>query len=252
MSTFGTTAWANKTNGQTSLINRLTMLKQELQRQIATQLRRLVQQEIIQVEPFHLDDIPVPDSRLAVETLTYAEGISPNSLFFHSLRTYYWGSILAQQSHIGLDPELFYVMSLLHDIGLYDSHNQKDGVSQCFAVEGGRGAKRFVAAHGFPEKAQLVEDAIVQHINLHVPLSDGPERHILPQATALDVVGARIREIRPDTLASVLDRYPRNNFKADLIEMFDREYQNRPNSRIAFMQRVANLNRLIQKAPFNS
>ncbi|MEQ8675542.1 MAG: hypothetical protein RLP44_07280 [Aggregatilineales bacterium] len=172
--------------------------------------------------------------------------------FFHSLRTYYWGSILAKQDGLQLDPELFYVMSVWHDIGLCDAHNHKDGISRCFAVEGGRSAGAFVREYGTEAQAQQVEEAIISHLNLYIPISHGIEKSILPAATALDVIGARIGEIQPDTILAVLERYPRLSFKSDLIALFNHEYATRPHSRIAFMQRVANLNRLIEQAPFAS
>ncbi|MEO0563989.1 MAG: HD domain-containing protein, partial [Chloroflexota bacterium] len=250
MSKLGTTAWANRTNGDLSIIDKILLLKQEVQRQINTQLRRIQQTEIAYVEAVDLDTIPLPDTTLARESQIYCKAVSPKSLFFHSLRTYYWGSILARQNNIKLDAELFYVMALFHDIGLCDAHNNQDNCSQCFAVEGGRSARAFITDQGFPQKADHVEAAIIQHLNLDVPVADGPEHHILPHATALDVVGARIGEIKPSTLSAVIERYPRLDFKKDLINMFNREYENRPQSRIAFMQQVANLNRLIQNAPF--
>lgn len=252
MPQFGTPAWANETNGTMTLANKLTLLKQEVQRQIAAQLKRLTATPIRSVLPVDLDHIVIPDSALALTSLEYCESLAPASLFHHSLRTYYWGSILAQQDGLKLDPELFYIMSLLHDIGLCDAHNQQDGHSTCFAVEGGRAARNLLNEHGESEKAMLVEAAIIQHLNLFVGVNEGVERHLLPHATAFDVVGARTREVKSETIAAILEQYPRLSFKDDLTAMFNREYTNRPNSRIAFMHQIGNMNRRIKKAPFDS
>lgn len=252
MTGLGSLQWAQRTQGRLFTTGKLTMIRQEVQRQLFAQLRRFRRTEIDWVTSADLDTIPIPDTKLATETLAYAESISPQSLFFHSLRTYYWGTILARQDGHKLDAELFYTMALLHDIGLCSTHNMQDKVSCCFAVEGGRSARAIVAQHGTPEQADQVERAIVLHLNLHVPISNGIESHILPQATAVDVVGARLKDIQRDTVSRVIEKYPRLGFKDELIQMFAREYSNRPDSRIAFMHRIVNMDRLILRAPFDS
>jgi len=252
MPTLGTISWANQTDGTLSTLGKLTMLQQEVQRQIGLQWRRITGRQNMQVDRIDLDNIVIPDSELAVSCLALCESVAPTSLLNHSLRTYYWGSIVAMQDGLKLDAELFYIMAVLHDIGLTDTYNSADGHSQCFAVEGGRVAGKFIRDAGKPEQARIIEEAIIRHLCLHVPVADGVEQHLLPTATTMDVVGARLREIKSETIQAVLEQYPRLSFKEDLINMFNREYANRPKSRIAFMQGIGNLNRLIQNAPFDS
>ena len=252
MPKLGTTEWANKTHGTLSTVDKLSMLKQELQRQFVKIRKRFSETEIVQINRVDLDKIIIPDSHLAVASLEVLESNAPQSLVHHCLRTYYWGCILAMQDGLTYDPELFYVMSLWHDMGLCKTFRFKDGVSQCFAVEGGRAAKEFITLHDTSSHAAQVEAAIIGHLNLFVPPEDGIENHLLPAATALDVVGARFGELKPDVIEAVLEAYPRLSFKDDLIKLFNREYDKRPDSRITFMNQVGGLNRMIRKAPFES
>ncbi len=252
MAKLGTILWSEQTQGTLGSVDKLKMLTQEVQRQITSQWRRYTRRQNMQVDRVDLDKIVIPDSQIASASLGLIESVAPKSLLYHSLRTYYWGSILAMQNDLSLDAEVFYIMSMLHDIGLCDACNQADGKSQCFAVEGGRVAGQFMRDNEQPDNASYVQEAIVMHLNLHVPVSEGVEKHLLPAATSLDVVGARIGELKRDTVQAVIERYPRLSFKDDLIAMFNREYTHRPNSRIAFMQQVGNLNRLIKNAPFES
>lgn len=252
MAKLGSIAWADATHGTLSLTDKLTMLRQEVQRQLTLQWRSLTGKPTMRVSTADLDEIVIPDSALAVGALHLSESVCPQSLVFHTLRTYFWASILAKQDGLKPDVELLYVMAVLHDIGLTATYNHEDGKSLCFAVEGGRAAGAFVREHGTPQQAELIEDGIIRHLNLIVTPDEGVEAHLIHDGTILDVVGARHREIDRETITGVLERYPRLSFKQDLIALFNAEYAERPQSRIAFMQQVANLNKLIEKAPFGS
>lgn len=252
MPKLGTIEWAKKTHGTLSTADKLAMLKQEMQRQFIQMRKRFAETEIVQIDRVDLDKIIIPDSHIAVASLEVLESCAPKSLLHHCLRTYYWGCILAMQDSLTYDAELFYLMSLWHDMGLCKPYRFQDGVSKCFAVEGGRAAKEFITLHGTSSQAAEVEAAITNHLNLFVPPEEGIENHLLPSATALDVVGARSSELKPEVIATVLEKYPRLTFKDDLIGLFNREYDKRPDSRIAFMNQVGGLNRMIRKAPFES
>lgn len=252
MPKLGTIDWANKTHGTLSTADKLAMLKQEMQRQFIQMRNRFSETKIVQIDRIDLDKIIIPDSHIAVTSLEILESCAPKSLLHHSLRTYYWGCILAMQDGLRYDAELFYLMSLWHDMGLCKPYRFQDGVSKCFAVEGGRAAKEFITLHGTSSQATEVESAIINHLNLLVLPEDGIENHLLPAATTLDVVGTRLGELKPDVIKAVLEKYPRLTFKNDLIHLFNREYDKRPDSRIAFMNQVGGLNRMIRKAPFES
>lgn len=252
MAKLGTTTWANATHGNLSTAEKLNMLRQAIELQLTRQWKRITNKEQMQPERVDLDKIVIPDTHIALVSLETCQAVAPPSIVNHSLRTYFWGNILAMQNGLTVDAETFYVMSLWHDLGLCDEYHHKDRASKCFAVEGGRAAHEFVKLHSTSAQAQAVEAAIIRHINLIVPQDEGAENHLLHAATTLDVIGARLDEVHPDTIEAVLEQYPRLSFKDDLIRLFNREYERRPDSRIAFIQQVGNLNRRIQKAPFDS
>lgn len=252
MPKLGTIEWANATHGSLTNTEKLTLLRQAIELQLTRQWKRITNKEVIQPARVNLDRIVIPDTHIAIASLETCQAVAPPSIINHSLRTYFWGHILAMQNGLTVDAETFYVMSLWHDLGLCNEYHHKDGVSKCFAVAGGRAAGEFVKLHSTSAQAQEVEAAIIRHINLIVPPEDGILNHLLHAATMLDVVGTRIDELHPDTITAVLEHYPRLSFKEDLIRLFRREYERRPDSRIAFMQQIGNLNRRIQRAPFDS
>jgi hypothetical protein len=67
-----------------------------------------------------LAKLPLPDSALARDCAALAERTLQQSIFLHSMRVYYFGVIVAQDQLPGwkLDPETYFVTSMLHDLGL--------------------------------------------------------------------------------------------------------------------------------------
>ena len=250
-STIGGAEWSQQTGGKLNFRDRLSFITQAVFLQMRSQLRRRTSAGIELLGTVDLDAIRIPDTSIVQQAMQLCQEVSSASLANHCLRTYFWGAILGQRDHIRYDEELFVVAALLHDLGLTPAYHGKDPTAQCFAVEGGRAAAQFAAKAGWNEQhCNQVYEAIVRHLNLQVALEEGAEAHLIQAGAALDVIGLRYRQISPETVKAVLQRYPRLGFKQELDTLMSLQIQQRPNSRIALLYQIGKFGERIQKAPF--
>jgi hypothetical protein len=147
------------------------------------------------------------------------------------------------------DTEVLAVSCLLHDIALVPYGRPPAGLRcACFAIDGGQRSRRFLQEQGWAEsRALVVEDAICLHMNPHVPLGAGIEAHLLQQAAALDVVGARMAAIDPASRQAVLDRYPRTGFAQQMSEAMRQQAERAPRTRTQLLWRMG-FERAIRRA----
>lgn len=194
------------------------------------------------------DRIP-PDTRLVREIEQFAVATLPAPLVGHSLRTWIWGGMLAEIDGIGYDDELLYVAALLHDLGLSPNHRPTPEVG-CFAVHGAVEARALVldagADAGFADRTA---DAIAAHFSVRVPLSWGPEAHLLHGGAHVDVVGRRLADIAPETVVGVLNRAPRTGFTDCFTDAMRAEADQRPRSRAGLLWRLG-MERAIRRTRF--
>lgn len=166
----------------------------------------------------------------------YARTTLPDPLLQHSIRSWLWGCLLAELDRIEYDEERLYVAALLHDVGLV---HRPGPDAACFAVHGAGVARHVVIdAGGSDVFADEVANAIAAHFNVEVPLSWGPEAHLLHAGTHLDVVGLRISELARSTVADVHAWAPRDGFADHFVAAMREEAVHRPRSRAAVLWRL--------------
>jgi hypothetical protein len=152
--------------------------------------------------------------------------------------------MLAELDRIEYDDERLYVAGLLHDVGLVEDPSTD---AACFAVHGADIARRVVIEAGATNTfATDVADAIAAHFNVNVPLSWGAEPHLLHAGTHLDVIGLRLPELAPDTIAQVHTQAPRTGFAAHFLDAMRKEARLRRTSRAAVLWRLG-MNRSIRR-----
>jgi hypothetical protein len=171
-------------------------------------------------------DLQIPDSRLAGHAEELIRTFSPDFLTNHSLRSYAWSVALAYRDHVRFDPELLYVASLLHDIGLVARFD----TGRCFEEDGAAAAADLAAADGWPdERRETLAEAIRLHVAVEIGLEDGPEAYLLWHATGLDVTGHRHGELSPKIVDEVVTAYPRLEFKRGFTELIADQAARKPN-----------------------
>lgn len=249
----GSIKWAHMSGGSLRKNERLRLLTQAiLLRLVNMSARSLRKFGLSRTEAacIDLNSIRVPDSRAARDAFELCTETSPTFLVNHCVRTYLWGALLARHKKLHYDEELFYVASLLHDLGLTEVCRQ-NGSCGCFAAHGAQVAQRFSQAHQWPESRQhTLADAICLHLNPRVPKTQGMEAHLLHEGASLDVIGARFNEIHLRTRTEVLERYPRTGFKDGMSSLMKDEAKSRSESRAGFLVDLG-MNRMIRAAPFD-
>ena len=214
---FGSLEWGRVSGGRLSRSERWSLVLQALtaQLQLAGQsCLRLLGLGSARLPAAAWRGLELPDSPLARSAEELCRSVSPTFLVDHCLRSFAWGTLLAQRDDLRFDPEVFYLACMLHDLGLTDYARPDDG-QVCFAVSGAAAAFEFL---GGSAQAERVAEAISLHLNVKVGLDCGTEAHLLRQGTGLDVVGIRLHEISPQARARVLERYGRQGFSGQIAK----------------------------------
>ena len=95
-----------------------------------------------------ISGVRIPDSKLARDVTQFIRDTESDLLFRHSVRVYVWGALTGQRMKLGFDPELFYVASMFHDLGLtarYEASQLR------FEVDGANAARDFLRGRGIGE-----------------------------------------------------------------------------------------------------
>jgi hypothetical protein len=248
---FGTLAWARASGGE--------MSPRERVREVAAGVRVFLSAAPAQVRQrlgfrnprafaFDVDRLPIPDSAIAKEAEALCREASSPMLLNHCLRTYVWGMILGESTRLRPDPELLYVASLLHDLALTDRFRDYAPMP-CFGARAGILANDWAGERGWPaHRCSTLADAISLHLNARVPPEHGPEAQLLQAGAGLDVIGLRHWELTPETVASVVERYPRHNMKRLSYAVFKAEA--RPRTRTQLLDRWLRFGTLVRHSQF--
>ncbi len=187
-----------------------------------------------------------PDSLLAREA-EQACAEQPAAIVGHSYRTWLFGRALAAVDGSELDLELFYCGALVHDYGIAQPTQGRD-----FTLASAERTLACAAAAGVSDdRAELVADAICVHTTPGVSLdTDGPLGCYLQWGAMVDGAGLRKWDVAPANVSEVLRRYPRADFKRQLIELIRAEASAVPSGRFALLVRCG-LPLAVRMAPFD-
>lgn len=247
----GTWPWAERTGGKLSQADQRALMNQALQMQWRRLVGRVTRSSRKYYFPIAPESLRIPDSPTATRAAELCAQLSPVWLAHHCARTYLYGSLLALRKGQSYDEELFYVASMLHDLGLTPTHWGKDPTAHCFAVEGARAAKAFAHQEQWDEQRQdALAEAICLHLNVTVGLEHGAEAHLLQAGASCDVIGASYRAISSKARALVLELYPRLGFKRELGSCMREQIATRPDCRVALLYRYFQFGDRIAAAPF--
>jgi HD domain-containing protein len=192
--------------------------------------------------------MPVPDSTLARRARQLIIDVARPFLVNHSVRSYAWAVELARHDKLQFDPEILYVSTMLHDIGLVPEYD----LGGCYEVDGAIAAKRLVAEAGASEaRGRAIYDVIAMHDDETLPPDPAPEVSLLWDSAGTDVTGYRFAEIRSAIVAAVLAAYPRLAFKREFSKVIVDQASRKPRCPAAQMV-AAGMLAEIAHAPFDS
>ncbi|MEG9435165.1 HD domain-containing protein [Edaphobacter sp. HDX4] len=168
----------------------------------------------------------IPDSLLAKEATEILREYSTELLFNHSLRVYLFAAEQGRRQKLYFDPELLYVASAFHDLGLirkFSTPNER------FEVDGANAARQFLAAHDFPEEQiETAWQAIALHTTPGITHYMRPEVALLYSGVGLDVLGKGYDRF-PSTLRDeIVAKYPRKHFKEQFLQTYFNGFAYKP------------------------
>ena len=192
--------------------------------------------------------MPVPDSALAHRARELIDDVAAPFLVNHSVRSYAWAVELARHDEVQFDPEILYVSSVLHDLGLVPAYD----LGGCFEVDGAIAAEQLARDGAQPDdRARAIYDVIALHMIEDLPPDPAAEVVLLWDSTGTDVTGYRFTDVRPAIIPGLLAAYPRLDFKREFAALFVDQASRKPTCRVADMVNTGKLEAIAQ-APFDS
>jgi hypothetical protein len=163
--------------------------------------------------------IAVPDSIMARVATEFVRDVEDELLFNHSRRVFFWAALTGQRRGLKYDPELLYVATMFHDVGLTSPHSSPD---LRFEVDGANAAREFLRSYGVSERdVEDVWTAIALHTTPGIPEHMRPVVALVTSGVEMDVLGLAYDQFTPDQRRQVCAHHPREaDFKTQIIDHF--------------------------------
>lgn len=171
--------------------------------------------------------VVAPHSATARAAVDHVHRHSSAMLFNHVMRSYYLGCLVVGDDEL-FDPEVVFLATTLHDLGL----TEVAAGPRRFELEGADAARAFLDDHGFEAtRGWLVWDTIALH-TWDVNLFKEPEARVAQLGIMADAVGMGVDTIDPARLAEVLAAFPRLDFKFGFVDLLKNEACEKPTTHI--------------------
>jgi len=168
--------------------------------------------------PSSIAGIKIPDSRIAKEATELLLEHGTEFIYNHSLRVFLFSSLNGKRRGLDFDPELLYVSSVFHDLGLTPHYSSPD---KRFEVDGANAARDFLKSHGLPPATlQLVWDTIALHTTIGIAEHKEPEVALMYSGVGLDVMGEGYENLSTQDRDEITGIFPRTGFKQKIIPTF--------------------------------
>ena len=183
----------------------------------------------------------VPDSAACQKALNLVKEVSPDFLLNHCLRSYAFGIAMAHRVKKPFDKEVFFLGSVMHDIGLVEQFDR----GNTFEVDGALAARSFCLENQLGDTtADLVHEMVALHNSVGVAHRLDPEIALLHFGAGADVVGLWLPDIHKLTLEEVLSEYPRLNFNEGFAKLIADQIERKPDSFMAPMAKLGFLDKI--------
>jgi hypothetical protein len=160
--------------------------------------------------PREIAGVRFPDSVLAQKAVDLAFRVSPAVVWNHVLRTFVFGALVGKAQRLRYDEELFFLASVLHDLGLTAEFRG----AERFEVVGADAADAFLKDQGVnPERREIIWDAIAFHTSVGIASRKRPEIALVHIGAGVDVIGLELDRLPPAVVAETIEAFPRHDFK---------------------------------------
>ncbi len=232
----GGLAWTQRTKGRLTPSERRRLLGHiaaALSGYVAGRVRAATGRVPARARDLSAEALIPPDSALA-RAAESACREQPRSLIGHGYRTWMFGAGLAALDGTAMDPEQFYVASLLHDYGIVEVIAGEDFTLRSVA----RLDKCANDAGLAPGSVDDALDAITVHATPGIDVEDDGALGVYVQAGAMfDLTGLRVGELTRAYRDHVIRDHPRDGVTADIAAMIKAEAGANPEGRFALLQR---------------
>ena len=176
-----------------------------------------------------VDDVRIPDSKMARDLTQLVRDTESDLLFNHSTRVYFFVALTGKRRRLKFDPELLYVGAMFHDMGLTEVYQTSQNR---FEVDSANAARDFLRGYGIPQRdVETVWDAVSLHTTPGIPEHKRAEVALLTSGVEMDVMGIAYEKFTEAQRNAVVAAYPRgSSFKNDIIGAFHRGMKHRPDS----------------------
>jgi hypothetical protein len=172
--------------------------------------------------------ISIPDSKLAAEATELIRDIESPLLYHHSRRTFLFGMLHGERRGLKADPELLYVGTMFHDLGLVEGHRN---LNRRFEVDGAEAARNFLSSHSVSEDAiRRVWSSIALHTTHGIPEFMEPEIALVAAGVETDIDGRDLNLLDPAIVKEVTAAHPRIEFKRQAFKAFTEGSKDRPDT----------------------
>ncbi|CAG7557810.1 unnamed protein product [Fusarium equiseti] len=150
-------------------------------------------EKLQEIPPYKTQDIPFPsEDKLVTEAQAFAKARLSPEAYNHSMRVFYWGTIIAKRllpEHAQLlSPATWALTCLLHDIGTAEAYFTSTRMS--FDIYGGIKAMEVLKVLGGSiDQAEAVAEAIIRHQDMGVDGTITFLGQLIQLATLYDNVG---------------------------------------------------------------
>lgn len=172
-----------------------------------------------------LAGIIVPNTPIVSRAIEYAREHCEPYLFNHSMRSWLFAVVIAQQKRATYDPQVLAVATLLHDIGLAKAFS---GPLR-FEVEGANAARAFARGQGMMERnVQLVWDGVALNSTPSIALYKENEVALCTMGIGVDWGGWGIDLLTQTQVAAIVEAFPRLEMKQQFTLDVCRIVESRP------------------------
>jgi hypothetical protein len=169
--------------------------------------------------------ITIPDSPIAKQATELLIEHGTPFIYNHSLRVFLFSSLNGKRNNLAYDPELLYISSVFHDLGLTPHYSSPD---LRFEVDGANAARDFLKSNGYPAEAlRLVWDTIALHTTIGIAEHKEPEVALMYSGVGLDVMGEGYENLSSAHREEIVKAFPRNDFKKNIIPTFFKGFEHK-------------------------
>lgn len=201
------------------------------------------------------ESLKPPDTEAVKRAAQLCRDFSDDVLFNHCMRSYYFAMAIFQ--HYGLtktlDVEAAFVAMAFHDFGLTEEgRSNAEDLKLEFEIRGARKCyKCAVKDLGYkPEKAKVLYEAIRLHTSMGRAEKGTDIGKFVNFGSVCDVIGYHIEDVHKKTKNSIIEEFPRLNWKKVVIQTFIDEFQMSPCPMTKFSRDRLFMNFYIRHSPF--